>query len=178
MALQMRFNSMRVSGLVQDLVDDDGSPWQHNFADVSRIIFADADLNRNASFDGTGATQIYCAASSGRLRPDTNGPPGTLGGQLLGRGADAGSEASGIWTLGGTDLVGGFGVEHVANVPRPGPENASAGAFEATAVLGGRAFLNSACDKSIYVIVFKTVVHNRRRRRFVGRRPVGPDLAR
>ncbi len=143
MALQVRFNSMKVSGLVQDLVDDDGSPWQHNFADVSRIIFADADLNRNASFDGDGLTQIYYTASSGRLRPDTNGPMGTLEGQLLGRGADAGSEASGIWTLGSTDLVGGFGVEHVANVSRPGPANASAGASEAMVVLGGRAFISA-----------------------------------
>ena len=35
----------------------------------------------------------------------------------------------------------------------------------------------SACDKSIYVIVFKTVAGNRRRPRFGGRRSVGSDPA-
>ena len=142
MALQVRFNSMRVSGSVQDLVDDKGSPWRHNFADVSRIILHDASLSRNASFNGNGnTTQVYYTAGSGRLRPTTTGGPlSTLEGRLLGTGADAGSEASGVWTVGsGTSfLAGGFGVEHVANVSRPGPADDSAGASSAYVGLTGR----------------------------------------
>ena len=36
--------------------------------------------------------------------------------------------------------------------------------------------LDSACDKSPYIIVSKTVVGNRRRPRFGGMRPVSCDL--
>ena len=126
MDLQVRFKANSVSGVVSGLEDADGLPWQHNFADVDRVVLDDAKLQRNAQWnklDGMNGTVFY-AASSGLLRP-VNGITNTFTGILLGRGADAGSEANGVWSVGIADstghLAGGFGVEHVADTARPVP---------------------------------------------------------
>ncbi len=126
MDLQVRFKANSVSGVVRGLADSDGLAWQHNFADVDRIVLDDGKLQRNAMWNndsGANATVFY-AADSGLLRP-VNGVTNTFAGILLGRGADAGSEANGTWsvnTKGGTGyLVGGFGVEHVSDTARPVP---------------------------------------------------------
>ena len=125
MELQVRFNASSVSGVVSGLQDSDGLAWQHNFADVDRIVLDDATLRRNAKWtnSGTNATVFY-AANSGLLRP-VAGVTNTFAGILLGTGADAGSEANGTWSIGTEDgsgyLAGGFGVTHVADTARPVP---------------------------------------------------------
>ena len=134
MELQVRFKANSVSGVVSGLEDSDGLPWQHNFADVDRIVLDDATLQRNARWNnvGTDATVFY-DANSGLLRPVRN-QPNTFAGILLGRGADAGSEANGTWSIGtsGTSyLTGGFGVMHVGDTARPvpsGDDGSAAGA--------------------------------------------------
>ncbi len=101
-----------------------GLAWQHNFADVDRIVLDDATLLRNATWSnttGANATVLY-ATNSGLLRP-VNNITNTFAGILLGQGAGAGSEANGTWsvgTAGGSGyLMGGFGVMHVADTARP-----------------------------------------------------------
>ena len=133
MDLQVRFKANSVSGVVSGLEDSDGLPWQHNFADVDRIVLDDATLRRNAKWDkddGANAT-IFYAANSGLLRP-VDGVTNTFAGILLGRGADAGSEANGTWSVGTMGnagyLAGGFGVEHVADTARPVPPEDDASA--------------------------------------------------
>ena len=130
MDVQVRFKANSVSGVVSGLEDADGLPWQHNFADVDRIVLDDADLLRNATWtngaaDRTGQdAAIFYTANSGLLRP-VNNVMNTFAGILLGQGADAGSEANGTWSVGmegGSGYItGGFGVVHVADASRPVP---------------------------------------------------------
>ncbi len=130
MELQVRFKAESVSGVVSGLQDSDGLAWQHNFADVDRIVLDDGTLRRNAKWsagaaDRTGQNAtIFYASNSGLLRPVT-GVRNTFDGILLGQGADAGSEANGTWSIGTSGgsgyLAGGFGVEHVADTARPVP---------------------------------------------------------
>ena len=122
MDLQVRFKAEKVSGVVSGLEDADGLPWKHSFADVDRIVLDDADLRRNAKFDGSGTNaQVFYTANSGLLRPVPTSS--TLNGILLGQGADAGSAANGTWTVGtgSNALSGGFGVVHVGDASRPTP---------------------------------------------------------
>ena len=126
MDLEVRFNVNAVSGVVSGLEDADGLPWRHNFADVSQIVLTDAKLLRNATWNLPSASDgtVFYTRDSGRLRPNLIN--NTFAGILLGRGANAGSEASGVWSVGtrttsSNYLTGGFGVEHVADVPRPVP---------------------------------------------------------
>ena len=131
MDLQVRFNVNMVSGVVTDLQDADGKPWQHNFADVSQIVLGDERLLRNATW-GTNALgadgTVFYTRDSGILRP-VSSVANTFRGILLGRGADAGSEANGTWEVGNRDsagyLTGGFGVLHVADEARPAPSTDS-----------------------------------------------------
>ena len=141
MDLQVRFKANSVSGVVSGLEDADGLPWQHNFADVDRIVLDDATLLRNATWsnaaDRTGQNAaIFYAANSGLLRP-VNNVMNTFAGILLGQGADAGSEANGTWSVGmegGSGYItGGFGVVHVADASRPVPSGDDGSA--ATAML-------------------------------------------
>ena len=142
MDVQVRFKANSVSGVVSGLEDADGLPWQHNFADVDRIVLDDADLLRNATWtngaaDRTGQNAaIFYTADSGLLRP-VNNQMNTFAGILLGQGADAGSEANGTWSVGmegGSGYItGGFGVVHVADTSRPTPSGDDGSA--ATAML-------------------------------------------
>ncbi len=125
MDLQVRFKANSVSGVVSGLEDAEGLPWQHNFADVDRIVLDDATLLRNATWNNTDSdAAVFYAANSGILRP-VDGNTNTFAGILLGQGADAGSEANGTWsfgTEGGSGYItGGFGVVHVADTARPLP---------------------------------------------------------
>ena len=138
MDLQVRFAANTVSGVVKDLLDADGMPWQHNFADVERIVLTDATLRRNATFTGSGSgtdgATVFFTADSGLLRPIT-GLQNTLSGILLGTGADAGTQANGVWSVnasGSTNfLTGGFGVMHVGDASRPRPEGDTGGSSNA-----------------------------------------------
>ncbi len=137
MELQVRFKANSVSGVVSGLEDADGLAWQHNFADVDRIVLDDANLQRNAQWNNTGAdAAVFYAANSGLLRP-VDGNTNTFAGILLGQGADAGSEANGTWSFGAEGgsgyITGGFGVVHVGDTSRPVPSGDDGSA--ATAML-------------------------------------------
>ena len=137
MDLQVRFKANSVSGVVSGLEDSDGLPWQHNFADVDRIVLDDATLRRNAQWNNTGTdATVFYTADSGLLRPVDN-IANTFAGILLGEGADAGSEANGTWSVGDSEgtsyLTGGFGVVHVGDTSRPIPSGDDGSA--ATAML-------------------------------------------
>ena len=141
MDLQVRFKANSVSGVVSGLEDSDGLAWQHNFADVDRIVLDDGTLRRNAKWSAGAAARtnqngtIFYATNSGLLRP-VDGVNNTFDGILLGLGADAGSEANGTWSVGTAGnagyLVGGFGVVHVADTARPVPPQDDASAAGAT----------------------------------------------
>ena len=137
MDLQVRFSANTVSGVVKDLATTDGLPWEHNFAPVERIVLDNATLLRNATWDnqaGDDATVFY-TADSGLLRP-IDGLTNTFRGILLGSGADAGSQANGLWSLnpsGSTNyLTGGFGVMFVGDTSRPLPGGDAGGGSNAT----------------------------------------------
>ncbi|MDE0628607.1 MAG: hypothetical protein OXH99_19610 [Bryobacterales bacterium] len=139
MDLQVRFSANTVSGVVSGLLNADGLPWQHNFADVDRIVLDDARLRRDSTWTnaaGTSATVFY-TADSGLLRPIT-GLTNTFDGILLGTGADAGSQANGTWSVNASTsnnyLTGGYGVMHVGDAVRPRPEGDTGGASEATLI--------------------------------------------
>ncbi len=128
MELQVRFKAESVSGVVSGLQDSDGLAWQHNFADVDRIVLDDGTLRRNAKWTHTGTAgetaTVFYTRDSGLLRP-VGGIDNTFDGILLGQGADAGSEANGTWSIGKSGgsgyLAGGFGAVHVADTARPVP---------------------------------------------------------
>ena len=140
MDLRVRFTTNMVSGVVTGLKDADGNPWQHNFADVSLIVLDDAQLRRNATWVNNAGTTgaVSYTRDSGILRP-VLGIENTFHGRLLGQGAEAGSEAHGVWSVGTAStpsgyLTGGFGVVHVADVsrPTPGGDDGSAAAAKLT----------------------------------------------
>ena len=137
MDLQVRFSANTVSGVVKNLESADGLAWEHNFAPVDRIVLDDATLLRNATWNNTAGTDatVFYTAESGLLRPIT-GLTNTFRGILLGTGADAGSQANGLWSLnasGSTNyLTGGFGVEHVGDTSRPLPGGDEGGVSNAT----------------------------------------------
>ncbi len=126
MELQLRFATEVVSAVIKDLVDSNGRAWQYSFADVDTIVLDDATLLTNGRWrnrSGTNAVLHY-ATDSDLLRP-TGGIRNTFEGQLLGRGADAGSEASGAWSVGNATassiyLTGGFGVQRTDDDSRSG----------------------------------------------------------
>ena len=136
MDLQVRFSANSVSGVVSGLVDADGLPWQHNFADVDRIVLDDATLRRDSQWAGTGSdATVFYTADSGLLRP-IRGLDNEFQGILLGTGANAGSQANGVWSVnpsGSTNyLAGGYGVMHVGDASRPRPGGDTGGATNTT----------------------------------------------
>ncbi len=104
MDLQVRFSANTVSGVVQGLQDADGLAWQHNFADVDRIVLNDARLRRDSTFTGTGTTgTVFYTADSGLLRP-INTLRNTFQGILLGHGRGRGHPGE---RRVGAELLGG-----------------------------------------------------------------------
>ena len=138
MGLQVRFSANTVSGVVSGLEDSDGRSWQHNFADVDRIVLDNATLRRNATFVGSGNTAaVFYTADSGLLRPIST-LENTLRGFLLGTGDDAGTQANGVWSVnasGSTNyLTGGFGVTHAGDASPQIPDEDAGGASNATLI--------------------------------------------
>ena len=176
MDLQVRFKANSVSGVVSGLEDADGLPWQHNFADVDRIVLDDATLLRNATWTNAAArtgqdAAIFYTANSGLLRP-VNNVMNTFAGILLGTGADAGSEANGTWSVGAEGgsgyLTGGFGVVHVADTARPIPSGDDGSA--ATAMLITTATeANAAENMTAVSIADGTLTVKQRRYSWAGR---------
>ena len=90
MDLQVRFSANTVSGVISDLLSAEGRPWQHNFADVDRVVLSNARLRRDSTFTGSGADgAVFYTADSGLLRAEPNPSqqfPGHSAGHGRGRG--------------------------------------------------------------------------------------------
>ena len=117
MDVLVRFSSMRVSGLVSDFADAEGNPWEYRYGDVATIRLPEATLSSNARWARTSNSlaQATFAARAGSPVPQNIQGGATFNGILLGRDADAGSEANGTWSVGTKSddsdyLAGAFGV--------------------------------------------------------------------
>ena len=142
MDVQVRFSSMSVSGLVSQLASVDKSlPWEYVFGDVSTIRLPDARLSSNARWAAASNAQAQATfaprAGSPASRPISGGA--TFNGILLGRGAEAGSEASGTWSVGAKSddsdyLAGAFGVMRGADVESSLPTADDGSGTEASVV--------------------------------------------
>jgi hypothetical protein len=124
MALEVRFRSAKVSGLVTNLASEDGEPWSYNLIDVHSIILPTADLSKTASWSASGSGYVV-----DQPRPGSRGQqpgPASFSGDLLGTGEDAGSQAAGVWTFGKASdeaksrhISGGFGAVRTESVIGP-----------------------------------------------------------
>ncbi len=127
-ALQVRFRSKRVSGLVSNLKDADGNGFAYGFGTVDTIILEQAVLGEDGDFaapDDTMAQIVYAAVpGSPKAEPVAN----TFTGQFVG----AGVAAIGTWSIGDDtddeDLKGAFGAEQGDPVSDPAPETDDGGA--------------------------------------------------
>ncbi len=121
--MQVRFRSEKVSGLVSNLQDSDGRPWQFKYGDVDSIILPEADLGPSANWNKTtgGMAQITFAPRAGSPQPQQL--MSKFGGTLLGTGTAAGEQAVGTWSVGANPgegseyLAGGFGAARVDDAP-------------------------------------------------------------
>ena len=148
-ALEVRFStelsSHCVSGLVTNLMTDDGDPWTFQYGDVESIVLATATSMTNAAHWTETATASDANAARVTFSPRAGSPlptsvAGTFQGQLLGKGASDdptanGTHAHGTWSVGTqTDsgsaayIAGGFGAERTVEPgtgPRPGEDDGS-----------------------------------------------------
>ena len=139
-AIQVRFASEKVSGLVTNLVSAAGEAWTYQYGNAESIILPTAsNLSSVAHWSATAAdstaanaAQVTFAQRAGSTAPQKLG--GTFQGQLLGRGDDSGSHAHGTWSVGAQTasgspnyLAGAFGAERKADAPttRPGQDDGS-----------------------------------------------------
>ena len=137
-AVQVRFSSERVSGLVTNLRSAEGDAWTYQYGEVESIVLPTAEnLSPNAhwsiaSGNNTDQAQVTFERRAGSPQPQS--VDATFQGQLLGRGDDSGSHAHGTWSVGeqsesgtATYLAGSFGAERVEDVgpTRPGTDDGS-----------------------------------------------------
>ena len=144
-AIEVRFSTDRVSGLVTNLRSTAGDPWAFQYGEVNSIVLATAtNLDSNAHWStadaagAAGSARITFAPRAGSPLPQPI--RGSFQGQLLGKGATDdpsanGTHAHGTWSVGTQTnsgsvnyLAGGFGAERVGEVgagPRPGTDDGS-----------------------------------------------------
>ena len=112
-ALQVRFARRRVSGLVSNLMTEDGTAWSYGLGgDVVNISLPTATMNTRGQWTGQGDARLSYDRRAGGAR-DQLLDGARFQGRLLGTGEDAGRQAIGTWQLGGgndgTLIAGGFG---------------------------------------------------------------------
>ena len=156
--IQIRFSTNAVDGLITNLADADGAPWQYGYGDVEAIILPDATLGPNAKWSSgnivanetndTATTSDDAQATFAR-RAGSPGPQeiedSRWQGILLGRNAASGSEATGIWEIGADQkgtakyLVGGFGVSRGSDTPvqRPDTDDGTGAETKVFSMTGG-----------------------------------------
>ena len=124
--IQVRFATRKVAGLITRLQSGSGEPWTYQFGAVDAIVLptmtADT-LGRWGNTTGTNATKGNASVTYERRAGSPIPLPvanSTFQGRLLGgNGADAGSEAVGVWSVGDNPddndyLAGGYGAIRVA----------------------------------------------------------------
>ena len=122
-SIEVRFANKSVSGLITNLTNmADGSSWRFRYGDVESIILPTAAFTgRTAKWmveddpnsDTDAAANVTYVQEVGSPLPVAV-PGSRFSGRLLGIGADAGSQAVGVWRL-GMQLFGGFGAERGAD---------------------------------------------------------------
>ncbi len=113
MTVHVRFSRNAVDGLVEHLETSDGEAWTHGLGGaVARIALPRATLSpRTGSWSVTGKEARVSYAPQAGAFPDDEVSGAEFSGRLLGRDAESGSEAVGVWKVDGDDttLAGGFG---------------------------------------------------------------------
>ena len=112
-ALQVRFTRQRVSGVVSNLMTEDGERFDHGLGgDVVNIALPSATMNTRGQWTGRGEARLSYERRAGGSR-DVMLDGAAFQGRLLGTGSDAGGQAVGTWQLGDGDgdvlIAGGFG---------------------------------------------------------------------
>ena len=141
--INIRFSSNRVGAVIENLRDEDGSPWRYAFGDVEAISMPVTSLQSDGSFsvNSGNATAVYPTVVGGPgprvLRSD-------FAGQVLGTGAQAGDAIIGTWNLaegssGNTLLTGAFGAEYESSATIVLPTYADGG-------LGSQTYLGARPD--------------------------------
>ena len=132
-SLEVRFRARRVSGLVENLLDADGDPFQYGSGDVAGIILADATISTDGTFnkDGEARAQIVFTPVPGspgsqtleRLVDDQGEPAQStdpdatdVGSDFEGRFVGDGAAVIGTWAISASsdesdNLTGAFGAE-------------------------------------------------------------------
>ena len=113
-ALQVRFTRQRVSGVVSNLMTEDGERFDHGLGgDVVNIALPSATMNTRGQWTGRGEARLSYERRAGGSRDIMLGGA-AFQGRLLGTGSDAGGQAVGTWQLGDGNrddvlIAGGFG---------------------------------------------------------------------
>ena len=144
-AIEVRFASGRVSGLVTNLMSTDGDPWTYQYGQAESIILPTTTSASTSKLTNQGHWSAVAATSAAdnaaqvtfEQRAGSTAPvpiAGTFQGQLLGKGDDSGSHAHGTWSIGAQTesgspnyLAGAFGAERQADTPtvKPGQDDGS-----------------------------------------------------
>ena len=109
----VRFQTETVSGLITNLLDEDGQPWIHIVSAVEGIMLPEARLTAAADWNApAGYDTAVILYQDMFARPEYT--KASFRGHLLGIGEDAASEVVGVWSVGDPDgetnyLAGGFG---------------------------------------------------------------------
>ena len=128
--IRVRFSTEKVDGLVTNLEDTGGNPWMYFFDDVESIVLPTGNLSTTGTWtapQGSTEASVTYPLRAGTSRPGTIGDATFRGILLGGDGANAGSQASGTWSIGlnpgsSTYLAGGFGAERIADEPDRRPD--------------------------------------------------------
>ncbi len=113
-ALQVRFTRQRVSGVVSNLMTEDGERFDHGLGgDVVNIALPSATMNTRGQWTGRGEARLSYERRAGGSRDIMLGGA-AFQGRLLGTGSDAGGQAVGTWQLADGNredvlIAGGFG---------------------------------------------------------------------
>ncbi len=113
-ALQVRFTRQRVSGVVSNLMTEDGERFDHGLGgDVVNIALPSATMNTRGQWTGRGEARLSYERRAGGSRDIMLGGA-AFQGRLLGTGSDAGGQAVGTWQVGDGNredvlIAGGFG---------------------------------------------------------------------
>ena len=155
-SLEVRFRARRVSGLVENLLDADGNPFQYGSGEVAGIILANATISTDGAFnkDGEARAQIVFTPVPGspgaetleRLVDDQGDPAQStdqdatdVGSGFEGRFVSDGAAVIGTWAISASaeesdNLTGAFGAERGETVAEQPPDTGDGGGKSETSL--------------------------------------------
>ena len=114
--LNVRFNTREVSGLITNLVDRFGEPWNYGLRNIDSVALPIARIHSSyGSFQSTSSGRAYVMYPSAPGSPRPLSLPSDFEGQFVGTGSRAGETSIGTWQiLNGSDVIltGAFGAEY------------------------------------------------------------------